>query len=465
MQAKFQIQFTFSYLGKSSNRQFLSKMIIKMFVFFFTSFLAFSKSSFICPQYSWPEYKTVVDGPWLFVIESDSEEPVVNLTIRRDTQYHCSHDNKVEFHTKRNGNTSAAPWVRNKYEFLWRFSGLCELECNSQNVSLQVAYKNKRINGTWSLFGNVTYLYKNCDKLYWTNWIETTNCSSSRHWDYVRNCKDCDGDEVDEKHCDGNSTMQEDCQPIWSKWIEVGPCVVTGCSLTTGERKKRRECLYGDGSEAMNYDLCSNTSAIVMEQCTNNTLPIECSTNTASLYIGIGVVLVSIVILCILLAVVLYHRRKCRAFSKNSKPNQIPNTHELLVTESIAMVSNGFGSEQSVAPSRYDCEHTPSSHDCELKQTIERPIYENFQARFSGANERGELLASSALELEQSIVPSENELEQREKLDEYESNIPHGGNAPTVSQPTYFASQKHGKSSLASTIPVTESEYSRLSLR
>ena len=189
-------------------------MNAKMFVFFFTSFLAFSKSSIICPKYKWPEYETVVQGPWSLIIESDNEAPVVNFTIRRDTQYRCSDDNKVEFHTKRNGNTSAAQWVRNEYEFLWRFSGRCEQECNSQNVTLHVAYRNKRINSMWSLFGNVTYSYKNCDKLYWTNWIEITNCSLSRHRDYVRYCEDCDGYEVDEKHCDGNSTMQEDCQPI-----------------------------------------------------------------------------------------------------------------------------------------------------------------------------------------------------------------------------------------------------------
>ena len=234
---------------------------------------------------------------------------MVNFTIRRDTQYRCLDDNNVEFYTSRDGNISAPQWVRNEYEFPWRFSGHCEQKCNSQNVTLPVLYKNKRINSTWSLLGNVTYLYKNCDKLYWTNWIETTNCSSSRHWDYVRYCEDCDGDEVDEKHCDGNSTMQEDCQPIWSEWIEVGPCVVTGCSLTTGERKKRRECLYGDGSEAMNYELCSNTSAIVMEQCNSMKISSECeqfsfnNSDNTGVYIGVGVglfftILVSLVYCC-----------------------------------------------------------------------------------------------------------------------------------------------------------------------
>ena len=85
---------------------------------------------------------------------------------------------------------------------------------------MQVAYKNKRINSAWSLLGNVTYLHKNCDKLYWTNWIETASCSLLRHWDYTRNCEDCDGNEVDEKHCDGNSTIQKIANRFGSEWIE-----------------------------------------------------------------------------------------------------------------------------------------------------------------------------------------------------------------------------------------------------
>ena len=224
------------------------------------------------------------------MIESDSDKPTVEVKMRRYTRYWCSDYNKVKFYTvRRNRTTSTAQWVFNKYEFRWRFSEVCKHKCISQNVSLRMTYKNKRINSRWNLLGEVTYLYKNCDKLYWTNWIETTNCSLSRHRDNVRYCEDCDGDEVDEKHCSGISTVQEDCLPIWSEWIEEGPCVVTGCNPTTGERGKRRQCLYGDGSATMNHELCSNDLTMVKEQCTNNILPMECSTNTTSLYIGIGV--------------------------------------------------------------------------------------------------------------------------------------------------------------------------------
>ena len=453
----------------------MTKVIAKIFVFFFMPFLASSKSSITCPQCSWTEYKAAVEGPWSFMIERDSGKLSEEFSILRYTQYRCSDDNEVQFNTSRNGIVSSTQWAHSEYQPFRYFSRSCEQECNSQNVTLQVGFRNKGNNRMLYLLKQVTYLYKNCDKLYWTNWIETTNCSLSHHRNYVRYCEDCDGDEVDEKHCNGNSTTQKDCQYFWSSWIE-GNCIVTKCNPTVWERARTRKCLYGNGSETINYGLCSNNSAIATEQCKNNTLPIKCSTNTVSgtesdnsnLYIGIGVALILMAIFFILLAVVLYHRRKCQI---NSTPNQNPNTHDLPVTPSIATASNKFGSEQSVIPYQYDCEQMPSSHEYELKQPVERPIYDNFQPRFSGANKRGQLFASHAFEMEQSDVPSANELEQREKLDEYESNMPHGANLPTVSHPTYPTVRKNGKSteenneysSLASTISATESEYSKLS--
>ena len=225
------------------------------------------------------------------------------------TLYRCSLDSKVEFDTSRTRNIFTAQWVRNKYEFFWSLSESCEQECNKQNVSLQVAYRNKRINSTaGSLLGKVTYLYKNCDKLYWTNWIETTNCSLLRHWDYTRYCEDCDGDEVDEKHCNGNSTMQEDCQLIWSSWIE-GDCVVTGCNPTVWERVRTRKCLYGDGKEATQSELCFHQSTTMKKQCNAIKLPSECeqypsnNSDNTGVYIGVGVglfllILVSLLFCC-----------------------------------------------------------------------------------------------------------------------------------------------------------------------
>ena len=297
--------------------------------------ISFSRSAIICPKRWWAEYKTVVEGPWSFALEIyGCERPVVNRTIRRVTDYRCSNDNDVEFRTRRRGYTFGPDWVLDRNSFTQSFSGTCVEECDSKNVTVQVEYQNNH-NEVWYQLEDFTYVYKNCDKLYWTNWIETTNCSLSRERSYVRICADCDSDSVDEKYCDGNPTMQADCQPAWSAYIEEGPCVVTGCDPNAGEQTKRRECIYGDGSKATNYELCSNQSTRVAEQCTNNTLPIECTARTSSttefdntsLYIGTGVALALIVSFCIVLAVGLYRRRKYRT---NSTPNPIhPSTLDI----------------------------------------------------------------------------------------------------------------------------------------
>ena len=458
----------------------MTKMIAKHFCFVFTM-ISFSRSAIICPQHRWAEYKTVVEGPWSFVMEIyRSHRPVVNRTIRRVTDYRCSNDNDVEFRTNRKGHTFGPYWVYNSNAFSQSFSETCEEECDSQNVTVRVEYHNDYFE-EWYQLGNFTYVYKNCDKLYWTNWIETTNCSLSRERNYVRICADCDSDSVDKKYCDGNSTMQEDCLPTWGAYIDEGPCVVTGCDPNAGEQIKRRECKYGDGSVSTNPELCSNQSTRVAEQCTNNSLPIECTPHTSSatefdntsLYIIIGIALVLIVILCIVLAVVLYRRRK---YQKNSTPNQInPSTLELPITRSLVTGSNVFGHEQSVIPNRYNCEQMPSSHEYELEHPVGRPIYQNSQTGFSTANKLEQLPASHAYELEQSVVPNAYEFEQCEDSNDYEcaSNIPPCANPPNVSQPTYSTVQKHQKSmeenneysSLTTTNPVTESEYARLSTR
>ena len=461
----------------------MAKMMTKIFVLFFTFFLASAERAITCSTYFLTEYKTVVEGPWLFVIESDSYTPTVNRTIRRNTEYRCSDDNDVEFFTTRDGYTGADQWVLEKYYFRQLFSEICEDECDSKIVMTQVEYQ-LWYSHTWKLLGKFTYLYKNCDKLYWTNWIETTNCSFSRHRNFMRFCEDCDGDSVEDIYCNGNSTMQEICQPTWGEWIKEGPCVVTSCNPKAGEQIKSRVCVYGDGSKAAN-ELCSNHSAMVTEQCTNNTLQINCIANVSSptesnsilsdpissdntlfdntsLYIGIGVALTLIVLLCILLAVVLYCRQKYRT---NSTPSQNNNTHELpAVTRPIANELNGLNRDQSVVPSPYDCDQIPSSHEYELEQPISQPMSKNSQHEFS-----------RVIELKKSVIPNAYEFEQQENLNEYEyaSNMPQGANRPAVSQPTFSTVQKHGKfveesieySSLARTNPVAESEYSTLSSR
>ena len=114
----------------------MTKMITKHFCFVFTM-ISFSRSDVICPQHRWAEYKTAVEGPWSFVMEIyDSVRPVVNRTICRVTDYRCSNDNDVEFRTNREGQTSGPYWVHNSNIFSQSFSGTCEEECDSQNVTV-----------------------------------------------------------------------------------------------------------------------------------------------------------------------------------------------------------------------------------------------------------------------------------------------------------------------------------------
>ena len=176
------------------------------------------------------------------------------------------------------------------------------------------------------------FVVKNCDKLYWTNWIETTNCASSSHITLQRSCADCDGDVLKQKYCDatGLSVLKKNCSHYWGDWTE-GTCVTVGCN-TVGDRVSTRLCLYADGLEAADVMLCSNgnESGIIKEECTNNTIPVEClpqsssttgNANNTGFYVCIGVAIAFIVVLCILLVIVRYRRHKSPHFPLNATAN------------------------------------------------------------------------------------------------------------------------------------------------
>ena len=153
--------------------------------------------------------------------------------------------------------------------------GFCNLQCISDvevPLTIEVRHSRSRIGGStkawrhWEETGQFTYLYKNCNKLYWSNWAETSNCTSSAQTTFKRSCVDCDGDGVQPKYCEGNFTEQIQCQPLWGSWSQEGLCKVIFCNLT-GERVRSRRCLYSDGSQSPDTQLCSNQSAVVKEHC------------------------------------------------------------------------------------------------------------------------------------------------------------------------------------------------------
>ena len=148
---------------------------------------------------------------------------------------------------------------------------------------------------------------------------------------------DCDGDALEQKYCDatGIAVDKNDCNHYWSNWTE-GLCVTTGCNIV-GERVATRECLYADEREAYKVQLCSksNESAVMKEKCINDTIPDECkpeprtdNSNNTGFYLGIGVAVVLIVILCILLVNVRYCRHKPGHFPRTDNANPtVPSSY------------------------------------------------------------------------------------------------------------------------------------------
>ena len=146
---------------------------------------------------------------------------------------------------------------------------------------------------------------------------------------------------VIEEQCD-ITELPTICQPHWNKWSEAGPCIVVGCN-STGKQKKYRKCLYGDGGEALDEQLCSNTSsAEKIETCNNTNLTSACiqssssSSSVIGLYVGIAVAATFIIALCILFAVIRHRHRKTEQLhlnvieTENVSPNDLPTDNSTL---------------------------------------------------------------------------------------------------------------------------------------
>ena len=287
-----------------------------------------------CPSI-WTEYKSVQKVSYIFSSEFEN-----GFKVKRIVNYRCVDEDVVQFNTT---------WETENY-FDDRYEIVCDIlvsacpKCANTRLKIAVWYRNRYWIGpilglsdwsSWAERGNYFYLEKNCNKLYWTNWIEKTNCATSSQITLLRSCADCDGDALEQKYCDatGEAIDETDCYHYWGNWTE-GLCVTTGCN-TVGERVKTRKCLFGDeGQEANKVQLCfhGNESAIIKEECINTTTPDECvlqssprtsiSDNTG-FYVGIGVAVALIVILCILLAVKRYRRLKAPNLPPDNltKPN------------------------------------------------------------------------------------------------------------------------------------------------
>ena len=71
----------------------------------------------------------------------------------------------------------------------------------------------------WNIWRNTSFLYvnKNCDKLYWSSWTKTVNCSISTKQIYTKKCVDCDWEDFKfQNNCSGETTKIKQCYPSWS---------------------------------------------------------------------------------------------------------------------------------------------------------------------------------------------------------------------------------------------------------
>ena len=292
------------------------------------------RSQIHCPQQSWAQYKNVWEGSWSFRLPPSGNNEPVRFRLGRITSYTCT-GNNLQFVTTRYATVGFRQNVNSdNYQIFYTNLNIndCTQQCDSISITVTLEFSRRLFNNpgqeVWSPaapFDSFVFVKKNCDKLYWTSWATTSNCRTSRQIVWVRNCTDCDGDYVDPQYCNGRFSSQTQCQPVWNEWSEAGDCVATRCN-STGERLRTRKCLYGDGSEASNVQLCSNASSNMTETCTVNITSNDCafSPNKSSmdsnlgLYIGVGVAAALVVILFVVVAVVLY-RRGMRCYSKNKR--------------------------------------------------------------------------------------------------------------------------------------------------
>ena len=302
-----------------------------MIVFIFT--VTFAHAAIKCPS-SWTEYNTIRIGSYMYSSEIEN-----GFKVNRKVKYQCDDHDVVQFNTT---------WVAendlgDNYEIVGNILEVACLRCTNTRLKIAAYYRTRKkrpISGwyswqSWVDRGIYSYLDKNCNILYWTNWIETKNCATSSQTTLRRSCADCNGEALEQIHCDatGHAVNETDCNHYWTNWTEE-PCVTTGCK-TVGKRVKTRKCLYGnEGQEATKVQLCSNSneSAIMTEECINTTIPDECVPQSSSkignadnmgFYVGIGVAVTLIVILCILLVVVRYRRLKATYMppDNSTKPN------------------------------------------------------------------------------------------------------------------------------------------------
>ena len=143
--------------------------------------------------------------------------------------------------------------------------------------------------------------------------------------------------------------------------------------------------MYDNGHEAIFVRLCSdgNESAVMKQECINNSFSNDCEpqaspgtskSNNAGLYVGIGMTVALIVILCILLVIVRYRRQKSTHFPQidiahqnQTSPYEFANAR-VETEEHLDNVSRPFEfSQQNSAEAYRLASQTTSANNCSLR--------------------------------------------------------------------------------------------------
>jgi len=280
-----------------------------------------------------------------------------------------------------------------------------ERECN---IKLLVRVGNQcralvHALSTCSHWTNIDYSFlgKNWDHVYWTNWIETTNCETSSHIKFKRLCVDCDSDSLEQIYCNagGPTVMEQECNHYWGEWNE-GSCVTSACN-GAGDRVTARQCLYGNGSEASDSVLClkGNKTATKME--TYATLELKCNiqnsfdySQNSGVYIALGT---GIFLLLFQALVIAFLLKKLRAFSTKFQNtvdsskivtiehhvyNQVQESIEYMRPEKIASkpqyVNLGIKTSK-LNQELHQNQSTASNHSNHIEQRIDSSGYVTFE--------------------------------------------------------------------------------------
>ena len=192
----------------------------------------------------------------------------------------------------------------------------------------------------------ISVIVKNCNKIFWTNWIEFTNCSTSVQQIFKRQCLDCDGDVLPyQNQCPNKTTKTLQCRPSWGIW-ETGECISANCS-STGRRHRTRKCLYADGSKETDHKLCSDSLTNITERCVFDVK--DCKNISKNYYVYLSsAVGAALILLFLLLLVVLYlkknFRKNClKSFEENAadEVNElVSNRNQSVIFDAYATVEN-----------------------------------------------------------------------------------------------------------------------------